>query len=72
MNTASTKGQAVRRGMTLTFAKVVEQHRQWGEPLILWRDGKVVHEYIDQDLEVAEESDAYNSTPEPSTNRSPD
>lgn len=61
MSAESAKGQAVRRGMTLTFAKVVEQHREWDEPLILWRDGKVVHEYVDQALEVAEEPGEYHS-----------
>ena len=64
-------GSQALKGLHLAFAKVVEQHRQWGEPLILWRDGKVVHEYVGQALEVAEEPGAYNSTPEPPTERSP-
>lgn len=59
MKTLTNKGQAVRKGMALTYSKLVDQHRQWGEPLVVYRDGKVVFQPVDESLQVAESRHEY-------------
>jgi hypothetical protein len=36
-------GEAIDRAMDRAFRRVVEHHRRLGLPLVMWRDGKVVH-----------------------------
>jgi hypothetical protein len=36
-------GAEVDRAMDRAFRSVVENHRRLGIPLVMWRDGRVVH-----------------------------
>ena len=54
-------GQATLEALRRTHAKVVDQHRQWGEPLVMYRDGKVVLQPVGEELAVAEESSDYRT-----------
>ena len=38
----------VQEAMTEAVADVIEQHRQSGHPLVIWRNGRVVHVPADE------------------------
>ena len=54
-------GQAALRALRRAHAKVVDQHRQWGEPMVVYRDGKVVFQPVGDVLQVAEEGPEYKT-----------
>ena len=41
-------GEKAEEALKKAVARVVEEHRKSGEPLAVWRDGRVVHVPADQ------------------------
>jgi len=41
-------GEMAEEALKKAVARVMEEHRKSGEPLAVWRDGKIVHVPADQ------------------------
>jgi len=60
-------GQRALDALHEASAEVIEDRRRRGEPIIVWRDGKLVHEPADMRA-VAEEGGTYRTSDTQSDN----
>ncbi|MCX5839198.1 MAG: hypothetical protein NTW71_11885 [Deltaproteobacteria bacterium] len=51
-------GDLAEEALKKAVARVVEEHRKMGEPLAVWREGKVVHLSADQLKRIEEREDS--------------
>jgi hypothetical protein len=51
-------GDLAEEALKKAVARVVEEHRKTGEPLAVWREGKVVHLSADQLKRIEEREDS--------------